>query len=109
MRWSIGDNRNLFFNLKSKLGLYHVVFTTPKISPEKLTLIVDETQQLPDFEITGYKKEVSYLKWLRNNGSRKVSLNLNSDPENLNIFVYRYRNILYLKNIEIDLKLTENQ
>ena len=34
MSWNIGGNRNLFLKLKSKLGLYHVVLTTPKTSPE---------------------------------------------------------------------------
>ena len=50
MSWSTGDKRNLSLKLKSKLGLYHVVLTTPKTSPEKLTLIVAEIQQLPDIE-----------------------------------------------------------
>ena len=40
MSWNIGENRNLFFKLESKLGLYHVVLTSPKTSPEKLTLTV---------------------------------------------------------------------
>ena len=40
MSWTIGDNRNLFLKLKTKLGLYHVVLKTTKISPEKLTLTV---------------------------------------------------------------------
>ena len=57
MSWNIGDNRNLFLKLKSKLGLYHVVFTTPKTSPEKLTLTVVEMQQLPDIEKTDSKEE----------------------------------------------------
>ena len=48
MSWNIGDNTNLFLRLKSKLRLYHVVFTTPKISPEELTLTVVEMQHLPD-------------------------------------------------------------
>ena len=43
-----GDNRNFFLKLKSKLGLYHLVLTTPKPSPEKFTLTVVEMQQLPD-------------------------------------------------------------
>ena len=42
----------MFLKLKSKLRLYHVVFTTPKTSPEKLTLTVVEMQQLPDIEET---------------------------------------------------------
>ena len=52
MSWNIADNRNLFLKLKSKLGLDHVVLTTPKTSPEKLTLTVVEKQQLPDIEKT---------------------------------------------------------
>ena len=57
MSWNIGDNRNLFLKLKSKLGLYHVVLTAPKTSPEKLTLTVVEMQQLPDVEKTDFKKK----------------------------------------------------
>ena len=48
MSWNIGENRNLFLKLKSKLGLYHVVLTTPKTSPEKNTLPLVEMQQLPE-------------------------------------------------------------
>ena len=36
MSRNIGDNRNLFLKLKPKLGLYHVVLTTPKTSPKIL-------------------------------------------------------------------------
>ena len=50
MSWNIGENRNLFHLIKSKLGLYQVVLTTPKVSPEKLTLTVVERQQLPNTE-----------------------------------------------------------
>ena len=56
MSWNIGDNRNLFLKLKSKLGLYHVVLTAPKTSPKKLTLTVVELQQLPDIEKTDSKE-----------------------------------------------------
>ena len=49
MRWNIGDNRNLFLKLKTKFGLYHVELRT-KDSPEKITLTLVETQQLPDFQ-----------------------------------------------------------
>ena len=34
--------------LKSNMGLYDVVLTTPKFSQEKLTLTVVELQQLTD-------------------------------------------------------------
>ena len=70
MSWNIGDNRKHFLKLKSKLGHYHVVLTTSKISPEKLTLTVVEIQQLPDFDHTDSKEEISCLKWTIYNGRR---------------------------------------
>ena len=47
MSWNIGDNRNLFLKLKTNLRLYHVKLRS-KDSPEKITLTLVETQQLPD-------------------------------------------------------------
>ena len=108
MSWNIGDNRNLFLKLKSKLGLYHVVLTTPKISIEKFTLTVIEMQQLPDVEKIDFRKEISFLKWTIYNRRRKVCVNFQTDTDKLNIVVCRYRNNLYLKDNEVDLKLTEN-
>ena len=104
MSRNIGDNRNFFLKLKSKLGLYHVVLTTPKTSPEKLTLTVVEMQQLPDVEKTDSKEEISGLKWTIYNGRRKGCANFQTDTDKLNIVLYRYRNILYVKDNEIDLK-----
>ena len=109
MSWNIGDNTNLFLKLKSKLGLYHFILTTPKTSPEKLTLTVIEMQQLPDIEKTDSKEEISCLKWTMYHGRRKVCVNIQTDTDKLNIVVYRYRYNLYLKDNEIDLKLPENQ
>ena len=109
MSWNIGDNRNLFLKLKSKLGLYHIVLTTPKTSAETLTLTVVEMQQLPYIEKTDSKKEISCLKWTIYNGRRKVCVNFQTDKDKLNIVVYRYRNNLYLKDNELELKLTEYQ
>ena len=63
MSWNIGNNKNLLVELKWKLGLYHVVLTTPKTSPEKLTLTVVEMERLPDIEKTDSKEEFSRLKW----------------------------------------------
>ena len=62
MSWNIGENRNLFLKLKSKLGLYHVVLK-PRTSPEKNTLTLVEMQQLPEIEKVDSKNEVSCLKW----------------------------------------------
>ena len=109
MSWNIGDNRNLFLKLKSKLGLYHIVLTTPKNSHEKHTLTVVERQQLPDVEKTDSKAEISCLKRTIYNGMRKVCVNFQTDTDKLNIAVYRYRKNLYLKNNEVYLKLAECQ
>ena len=59
MSWNIGENRNLFPKLKSKMGLYHVVLTIPKTSPEKINLNLVEMQQLPEIEKVDSKKEIS--------------------------------------------------
>ena len=44
------------------MGLPQVVLTTPKTSPEKLTLTVNGMQNLPDFENTDSKEEKFCLK-----------------------------------------------
>ena len=104
--WNIGDNRNLFLKLKTRLGLYHVELKS-KDSPKKITLTLVETQQLPDIEKVDAKDEISCLKWTIYNGRRKVCINLQTDTDKVNIVVYRYRNSTYLKDNEMDLKLTE--
>ena len=106
MSWNIGDNGNLFLKLNRKLGLYHVELKS-KDSPEKITLTLVETQQLPDIEKADSKDEISCLKWTFHNGRRKVCINFQTDTEKVNIVVYRYRNSTYLKDTEMDLKLTE--
>ena len=99
-----------FCKCQDRFGPFcHVVLTTQKISPEKLRLTVVEMQQLPDIEKTDSKEETWCLKWTIYNGRRKVCVNFQTDTDKLNIVVYRYRNILYLKDNEIDLKLTEYQ
>ena len=60
MSWNIGDNRNVFFKPKTKLGLYHVELRSkPKDSARKITLTLVETQQLPDIEKVDSKDEIS--------------------------------------------------
>ena len=107
MSWNIGENRNLFLKLKSKLGLYHVVLTTPKTSYEKITLTLVEMQQLPEIEKVDSKNEISCLKWTIYNGRRKVCISFQTDMDKLNIVVYRYRNNTYVKDTETELKFTE--
>ena len=58
MSWNIEDKRNLILKLKSKLGLCHVVLTTPKTSSEEVTLTVVEMQHVPDIEATDSKEEI---------------------------------------------------
>ena len=52
---------------------------------------------------------MSCLKRTKCEGRKKVCVNLKTDTDMLNIVVYRYRSDLYLKKIEIDLKLMEYQ
>ena len=78
--------------LKSKLGLYHVVLSTPKASPETLTLTVVEMQQMPDIEKTDSNEELSCIKWTKYKGRRKVCVNLQTDTDKLIFVVYCYLN-----------------
>ena len=107
MSWNIGENRNLFLKLKSKLGFYHVVLTTPKTSPEKNTSTLVEMQQLPEIEKVDSKDEVFCLKWTKYNGRRKICISFKTDGDKLNIVVYRYQNNTYVKDTEMELKFTE--
>ena len=106
MSGNIGGNRNLYLKVQTKLGLYLVELRS-KDSPEKITLTLVETQQLPDIEKIDSKDEISCLKWTIHNGRRKVCINFQTDADKVNIVVYRYRNNTYLKDTEMDIKLTE--
>ena len=106
MSWNIGDKRNLFLKLKTKLGLY-IVELKGKDSPKKITLTLVETQQLPDTEKSDSRDEISCLKWTIYNGRSKACINFQTDTDKVNIVVYRYRNSSYLKVTEMDLRLTE--
>ena len=70
-----------------------------------LTLV--ETQQLPDIGKADSKIEISCLKWTNYKGRRKVCINFQTDTDKVNIVLYRYRNSTYLKDTEMDLRLTE--
>ena len=107
MSWKIGENRNLFLKLRSKLGLYHVVLSTHETSPENIIFTLVEMQQLPEIEKVHSKKEISCLKWTIYNGRKKVCISFKTDMDNLNIVVYRYRNNTFVKDNERELKLTE--
>ena len=106
MSCNIGDNRNLFFKLKTKLELFHVELKS-KDSLEKITLTLVEIQQLPDIEKADSKDEISCLNWTTYNGRRKVCIHFQTDTDKVNILVYGYRNNTYLKDTELYLKMTE--
>ena len=89
MSWNIGENRKLFLKLKSKLELYLVVVTTPKTSPEKITLTLFEMQRLPEIEKMDSKNEIFCLKWTIYNGRREVCISFTIDMVNLKIVVFR--------------------
>ena len=110
LSWNTGDKINLFLKLKRNMGVFLFVLTTPKTSPEKLTLTVVEMQQIPTNEKIDSKK-ISCLEWTKNDGrrKRKVCINFKTDTDNLNSVVYCYWNNFYLKDNVIDLKLTEYQ
>ena len=107
MSWNVGENRNLLLKLKLKLGLYNVVLTTPKTSPERFTLTLVEMQQLPEIEKVDSRNEIFCLKWTIYIGRRKVCINFETDTDNLNIVVYRYRINTCVKDTEMELKLTK--
>ena len=60
-----------------------------------------------EIEKADSKDEFSCLKWTIYNGMRKVCINFQTDTDEVNIVVYRYPNITYLKDTGMDLKLTE--
>ena len=101
--------RSFFFKQKMNLGYYHVVLLTAKTSPEKPKPTADETQHMPNIEKNYSYEEVSCLIWTSCNGRRKLCVKFEYDADKLNIVVYRYRNRLYLKDNEVDLKLIEHQ
>ena len=86
MSWNIGDNRNLFLKLKTRLRLYHVELKSIH-SPKKNTLTLVETQQLPGIQKADSKDEISCLKWTIYNGRRKVCINSKTDTDKVNIVV----------------------
>ena len=80
------------------MGLYHVVLTTPKTSPEQITLTVVEMQESPDIDKTDSKEGIACPKWTIHTGRRNVCVNIQTETDKLNILLYRYRNSLYLKD-----------
>ena len=93
--------------MKSKFGLSHIVLTTPKSSPEKITLTLVEMEQLTETEKAFSKNQISCLKGKTCNGGRRVCESFKTDMDKLNMILYRYRNSTDDKDTETELKKTE--
>ena len=87
------------------MGLYHVLLTTPKTSREEITLTLIGMQQLPENEKVDSENEI-WTKWTTDIGRGKVCISFKTDKDKLNIVVYRYRNNTFVKDNEMELKLT---
>ena len=64
-------------------------------------------QKLPENEKVDSKNDIFCLKWRLYSGTRKVCKSFKTDMDKLNIIVYRYRNNTYVKDTEMELKLTD--
>ena len=71
---------------------------------QKNTLNLVESQQLPEIEKVDSKNEISCLKLGIIQREKK---SFQTDMDKLNIVVYRYRNKTYVKDSEMELKMTE--
>ena len=81
MSWNIGDNRNVFLKLRTKLGLYHVLLTSSEQTPKKVNLTIVEMQQLPGVGKFDSENEISCLRWIIFNGRRKICVFYKSDTD----------------------------
>ena len=93
--------------MKQKIGFYHVVLTTPKTSPGKITLTIVEMQQLPEIGNVDSNNELSCLERTIYNGRRKVFISFKTNMDKLNIVADRCRNNKYVKVSKMELKLIE--
>ena len=64
-------------------------------------------QQLPDIEKIDSKEDISGLKWTIYTGRGKVCVHFETDTEKLIFVVYRSLSSFYLKDKEVDLKMTK--
>ena len=107
MSWNIGDNRNVFLKLRTKFGLYHVLLTSSEQTPKKVNVAIVEMQQLPEVGKFDSEIEIFCLRWIIFNGKLKICVFYKSDTDYVAITVYRYRNNMYMKDSDIELKSTE--
>ena len=106
-----GDNRNLSFNEKSKLGLSKVLLrNAKKYSRKSYTKCCWNNLTTTHWKNWFQRKMPSlYWKWTLNNCRRKMCVNLMTDRDKINILVNRCQEKLHLKCNDINLKLRRYQ
>ena len=107
MSGNIGDNRNVFLKLRTKLGLYQVLLTSSQQTLKKVSLTIVEMQQLPEVGQNDSENQISCLRWIIFNGRRKVCVFCKTDTDYVGITVYRYLNNMFMNDSDIELKATE--
>ena len=107
MSWNIGDNRIVFLKLRTKLGLYRVLLTSLEPNPKNISLTIVEMQQIPEVGKFDSENEISCLRWIILNVRRKVCVFCKTDTDYGGFTVYRYRNNMFMKDSDIELKATE--
>ena len=70
-------------------------------------LTVVEMHKLPDIEKIDSKNEFLRLNLTKHFSRQKVGKNYQTETNKLKIFVYRYRNNIYLKGSELELIITD--
>ena len=106
MVWNIGDNRIAFLNVRTKLGLNHVPITSSEQDPKKINLAIVEMQQLEEVKKFDSENKISCLRWINFNGRSKICVFCKTDTDYVGTTVYQYRNDMYMKDSDIELKAT---
>ena len=107
MSWNIGDNRNVFLKLRTKLGLYHVLSTSSEQTSKKVSLTCVEMQQLPAGRKFDSENKIFCLRWIIFNGRRNICVFSKTVTEYVGLTVCRHRNNMFMKDSDIELKATE--
>ena len=108
MSWNIGDRRNLILKLKKKSDSVKLYRQKQETRPKKYTNS-STNARIARFWNDWVGEEIFCLKLTIYNGRRKLCVSHQIELNKLNIVVYRYQNNVYLKDLEMELKRTENK
>ena len=76
MSWNIGFSRNLILKLHNKLGPFYIVLEEKS---QKISLIIIESQNLPNLQDLEVDSQISHFEWILHNGRRKNHIGYRSD------------------------------